>query len=95
MFSCILVDDLRREEKKMKNMGIERYLGHPVYIATESFQRRTHHKKRINKKWLKRYGTWEINMMPHNQVVMMDDGTIYMTKKTWEKLKNEILGDNK
>lgn len=94
MFSCILVDDLRREEKKMKNLGIERYLGHPVYIATKSFQRRTHHKKRINKKWLKRYGTWEINMMPHNQVVMMD-GVIYMTKKTWEKLKNEILGNIK
>lgn len=94
MFFCILVDDLRREEKKMKNMGIERYLGHPIHIATKSFQRRTHHKKRINKKWLKRYGTWEINMMPHNQVVMMD-GAIYMTKKTWEKLKNEILGDNK
>lgn len=73
---------------------IERLFGHPVYIATKSFQRRKHHKKRINKKWLKRYGTWEINMMPHNQVVMMD-GVIYMTKKTWEKFKNEILGNNR
>lgn len=69
---------------------IERYMEHPIYIATKCFQRRKHHKKRINKKWLKRYGTWEINMMPHNQVMMMDDGVICMTKRTFENLKKSI-----
>jgi hypothetical protein len=64
--------------------------GHPIYIATHVYQRRKHHKKRINKKWLKRYGTWEINMMPHNQVMMMDNGVIWMTKRTWEQLKEQI-----
>ena len=66
--------------------------GTPIYIATKVFQRRKHHKKRINKKWLKRYGTSEINMMPHNQVIMMDNGAIWMTKHTWEQLKEQIDG---
>ena len=38
------------------------YFGHPIYFATKEFQRRKHRKKRINKKWLKRYGTYEINI---------------------------------
>jgi hypothetical protein len=66
------------------------YSGHPIYIATKQWQRRKHRKKRINKKWLKRYGTCEINMMPHNQVMMMDNGVIWMTKRTWEQLKEQI-----
>ena len=66
---------------------MEWYLGHPIYIATKEWQRRKHRKKRINKKWLKRYGTYELNLMPHEQVLMMDDGVIWMTKKTWLQLK--------
>ena len=70
-----------------KHEFMERYMGHPIYIVTKCFQRRKHHKKRINKKWHKRYGTWEINMIPHNQVMMMDDGVIWMTKRTFKNLK--------
>lgn len=66
--------------------------GHPIYIATHVYQCRKHHKKRTNKKWLKRYGCYEINMMPHNQVMMMDNGDIWMTKHTWEQLKELIDG---
>ena len=29
-------------------------------------------------------------MMPHYQVIMMDDGVIWMTKRTFEKLKKSI-----
>ena len=64
-------------------------LGHPIYIATKSFQRRKHRKKRINKKWLKRYGCWEINMMPHGEVVLFD-GVIYMTKRTFDEIQKQI-----
>lgn len=67
------------------------YFGHPIYIATKEWQKRKHRKKRINKKWLKRYGTWEMNMMPHNEVVMMDDGVIWMTKRTYEVFKKQVL----
>lgn len=66
--------------------------GNPIYIATKEWQRRKHRKKRINKKWLKRYGTCQVNMMPHNQVMMMDNGTILMTKRTWEQVKELIDG---
>ena len=66
------------------------YQGYPVYIATKEWQKRKHRKKRINKKWLKKYGTYELNYMPHNQVVMMDDGVIWMTKRTWQQLKSML-----
>lgn len=71
----------------------ELYFGHPIYIATKEWQKRKHHKKRINKKWLKRYGTYEMDMMPHNEVVMMDDGVIWMTKRTYEVLKKTSIGE--
>lgn len=61
-------------------------LGHPIYIATKKYQKRKHPKKRINKKWRKRYGYFEYNMMPHGQVVMMDNGVIWMTEKTYREL---------
>ncbi len=67
--------------------------GHPIYIATKEIQIRKHHKKRINKKWRKRYGVIELNMMPHNKAVVMDNGIIWMTKKTFENLKHEINGN--
>ena len=63
------------------------YLGHPIYIGTKEWQCRKHKKKRINKKWLKRYGCYEIDMMPHGQIIMMDDA-IWMTKKTFQELKD-------
>lgn len=66
------------------------YLGYPVYIATKEVQRRKHRKKRINKKWRKRYGCYELNRMPHNEVVLLDNSVIWMTKRTWEALKNNI-----
>lgn len=77
-------------EKIEKNNNIPFYSGHPIFIATKEWQRRKHRKKRINKKWLKRYGCYELNMMPHNQVMMMDDGTIWMTKQTYEKIISEL-----
>ena len=61
--------------------------GYPIYIATQEFQRRKHHKKRINKKWRKRYGMIELNSMPHGEVIMMDNGVLWMTKRTYQELK--------
>ena len=61
--------------------------GYPIYIATKEVQHRKHHKKRINKKWRKRYGVIEYNSMPHGEVVMMDNGVIWMTKRTLQELQ--------
>jgi hypothetical protein len=63
------------------------YDGYPIYFATKEHQMRKHRKKRINKKWKKLYGYYEINMMPHNEIVLMDNGVIWMTKRTFEQLK--------
>lgn len=63
------------------------YDGYPIYLATKEHQRRKHRKKRINKKWKKLYGYYEINLMPHNEIVLMDNGVIWMTKRTFEQLK--------
>ena len=64
------------------------YEGIPVFIATREYQRRKHHKKRINKKWRKRYGVVEYNSMPHGQVIYAEgDRVMYMTRKTFEALK--------
>lgn len=60
--------------------------GMPIYITTEEYQRRRHRKKRINKKWRKRYGVIEINKLPHGEVICLD-GILYMTKKTFMELK--------
>ena len=64
------------------------YNRHTIYIATKEWQRRKHRKKRINKKWAKRYGTYEVNLMPHGKIMMTDDGAIWMTRKTWQQLKS-------
>lgn len=62
-------------------------MGYPIYIATKEIQRRKHHKKRINKKWRKRYGVIEYNSMPHGKVIFNEiDRKFYMTKKTYIEL---------
>lgn len=60
--------------------------GYPIYIATKEIQRRKHPKKRINKKWQKRYGVIESNSMPHGEVIMIDRA-LWMTKRTFEQIR--------
>lgn len=68
--------------------------GYPIYIATKEIQRRKHHKKRINKKWKKKYGFIELNSMPHGSVIMTDKG-VWMTKKTFEQIRSDNESDSK
>lgn len=82
----LLIDSIRNEcnvDFKAAMNGI------PIYIATNRIQRRKHHKNRINKKWQKRYGFIELNYMPHGQVVMMDNGVVWMTRRTFNELKEK------
>ena len=60
--------------------------GIPIRIATFEQQTRKHRKKRINKKWRKRYGVKTFDLMEHGKVLYVD-GVIYMTKKTFEDFK--------
>ena len=79
----------------MNNINdIGKYCGAPIYIATQEWQRRKHHKKRINKKWRKRYGCIEFNLMPHGEIVLIN-GAFWMTKKTFIELKAQIQLEKK
>ena len=63
-------------------------LGYKILITeciTKDIQRRTHKKKRINKKWLKRYG---MKIVPDNTKILLVNNTLMMTEKCYEKLKN-------
>lgn len=74
------------EGKRQMNM----LYGHPIYIATQTIQRRKHHKRRINKKWRKKYGCYEVDLIPNDKAVMMPDGTLWMTKRAYEALLSQL-----
>ena len=62
-------------------------LGYKILITehiTKDVQRRTHKKKRINKKWLKRYG---MKIVPDNTKILLVNNTLMMTEKCYEKLR--------
>lgn len=54
---------------------------------TKDVQARTHRKKRINKKWLKRYGMKTIR---DDTRAYMANGTVFMTWKCYQNLKKHI-----
>lgn len=63
----------------------------PIRIATVEQQTRKHRKKRINKKWRKRYGVKTVDLMEYGQSLFVD-GICYMTKKTFEDFKPAMKG---
>ena len=63
----------------------------PIIITPGSKkQNRTHRKKRINKKWAKRYGYTYYDVLEDDKVVMIS-GVMYMNQKTHDALL-KILG---
>ena len=63
--------------------------GMPIHIATKKHQNKKHHKRRINKKWAKRYGVTEYDMVPPGKPIIID-GVLYITQKDFDLLKKEI-----
>lgn len=64
--------------------------GTPIIIAWEhdlGDNRRKHKKKRINKKWRKRYGAYNTGLRP--LAVRIIDGKIYMSRRTYTILKSK------
>ena len=53
----------------------------------DTVQAKKHKKKRINKKWKKRYGMKEI---PKNEFIITNDGKIFGHPKMVEKIKMQI-----
>lgn len=56
---------------------------------TKEVQRRTHKKRRINKKWLKRYGYKTV--LDHDNVVLVGD-CVYATPQTIRRLISALKG---
>lgn len=65
-------------------------LGMEIVITeclTKDIQRRTHKKRRINKKWLKRYG---YKCVPDNNKMIVFNNKLFMTKGAYKKVKKGI-----
>ena len=68
-------------------MRIEQLWGKKIITSdriTKDVQARTHKRKRINKKWLKRYG---FKTVPDNTRIFVTDECVFMTEKAYEKVK--------
>ena len=63
--------------------------GIPIVITTRKTQNRKHRKKRINKKWAKTYGYSYYETQEHEKIVLVDN-VLYMTEKTFTKLKQGV-----
>lgn len=50
---------------------------------------REHHKKRINKKWLKRYGVYGPQKLAKNQILIFDR-IIFMSRQSFNAIKNKL-----
>lgn len=76
-----------------KNLDID---GIPIIVYGRKIQNRRHKKKRINKKWIKRYGFRYINMqlMDEDKIYALParDGNpcLFMTIKAYEKIKDNV-----
>ena len=65
------------------------YNGYPIKIIQEheqGEQKRKHKKKRINKKWKKRYGVYETQYLDKNQVLFVN-GEIVISRKIFNEIK--------
>ena len=72
-------------------MKAELFNGMPVVITPGSkMQNRTHKKKRINKKWAKRYGYTDSNVLEDGKILIYNKNTLYMNQKTHESLLKTI-----
>ena len=63
-----------------------------IVLPDKKVQIRTHKKKRINKKWAKRYGVKRLKnqLLKNNQMLIMASGEVYMNEETYSTLKRMI-----
>ena len=67
--------------------------GTPVVISnyiTKTVRRKTHKKKRIDKKWLKKYGYKEAQ---DESKIYMIDGKLFMSQKCYDKIQKGMKNE--
>jgi hypothetical protein len=73
---------------------IDYYCGMQIIVTdaiTKKVRRRTHKKKRIDKKWLKRYGYKEVQ--DHSKIYQSGN-YLFMSQQTYDKLKLQLAKEN-
>lgn len=74
----------------MNNGIFSKYTGISIIVVPDcKRQNRTHKKKRINKKWAKRYGYTLYNSIEDEKVITMN-GTMYMNPRTYYKIQGLV-----
>lgn len=71
-------------------MHVAEFMGYRLIettAITKKAQRRTHRKRRINKKWRKKYGFKDV---PDDSVILRLGDCIYATPKTVKRLIKEL-----
>lgn len=63
--------------------------GWPIVITTRRHQNRKHRKKRINKKWLKRYGYEDYELQTDDVIIDRYNKKIYIKLSIYEKMLKE------
>ena len=72
------------------NNEISKYTGIQIIVVPDrKKQNRMHKKKRINKKWGKRYGYIIYNSIEDEKVITMN-GTMYMNPRTYYKIQGLV-----
>ena len=69
---------------------VDYYNGIPIVVTdaiTKKVRCRTHRKKRIDKKWMQRYG---YKYATDNSKTLLVNGTLYMSQKLHDILKEEL-----
>ena len=83
------------EERIITEQDLLRWRSLPVYIVSDKDngdQVRTHKKKRINKKWRKRYGLVSAPFGKGQCSIAYGIG-IFMSKKTYNTIKRAMKGE--
>ena len=75
------------------------YFGKKIIIQWEheiGEPKRKHKKRRIAKKWLKKYGTWksyENGVCPYTKYIVFTDNAVFMSRQMYIRLRNQYSID--
>lgn len=80
--------------ERYSSNGLFGFSGIPIVVTDRYKQRRTHKKKRINKKWAKRYGIVRCGMPLEDGQILELNGKLYMNQNTHGSLHKSIAYDS-
>lgn len=92
-FQRQLIEDLRKlEEKNFKDIAysVTKWTIHIICEKDNGDQVRTHKKKRINKKWRKRYGLVSAPLEKGQIITLTTGHELLMSRKTYRTLKQRL-----